>query len=822
MTVFLLLSLAFALSSCRRCAKPQAIFERAEMQMKHGELQAALREVERTLECFPSADSEWHWRFRILKSEILWRQGSSRESLTLLQAEPPISFAATDLPIRRKLAMATANAFMQRLPEADRLLAEAEVSAKAGHPELLGGIAVRRGTVRFLAGDMEGAGIAYQEALQRAREAQDLFLEASALQGLGVVATRKEHYDEAIDWDRSALETARSVGAQWTLADILGNIAWCYRKLGDYDLALTFYNQAEGASVRSGAIGDQLYWLTGIESVYSEQQHYTAAEAVLEQALEKARHQDDKSALVVFLNDLSVVALETGRIDLAEKLQKEASDVEAASPHQSEILDSILIRGRMAERKGDYASAEGSFERVLSDANAESSQRWEARARLASVYAGESQNAKAEREFHKSLDAIEAVRTSVQAEELRLSFLSTAISIYNDYIEFLIRHGRVLDALQVAELSRARTLAEGLGTRPNAISLPLRDFHPQKLADRLNATLLFYWMGEERSYLWAITPAKALCLPLPKQAEIDTAVRDYRQMILDGRDVLSENSDAGKKLYQLLIAPADQLLPRNGRVIVLPAAGLYGLNFETLIVAKPVPHFWIEDVTLSEASSLALLSAASQKTGRKEKSLLLVGNPEAADPDFPALPQAAAEIQKVSTHFPEPQRKVLEGRQATASAYLDSNPERFSYLHFVTHGTASQTRPLESAVILTRDGDSYKLYARDILTHRLKADLVTISACNGAGTRAYVGEGLVGLSWAFLRAGAHNVIAALWEVSDASSTAQLMDALYADLDRGADPATALRKAKLFILNSNSNTVFHKPFYWAPFQLYAGS
>jgi len=207
---------------------------------------------------------------------------------------------------------------------------------------------------------------------------------------------------------------------------------------------------------------------------------------------------------------------------------------------------------------------------------------------------------------------------------------------------------------------------------------------------------------------------------------------------------------------------------------------------------------------------------------KPQRNLLLLGNPEPANPDFPLLAQAPAEIAEVSGHFAEPRRKVLEGRQATPSAYLNSNPEQFSFLHFVTHGTASQTRPLESAVILTREGDAYKLYARDIITHPLNAELVTISACNGAGTRAYVGEGLVGLSWAFLRAGAHNVIAALWEVSDASSTARLMDALYADLERGADPATALRDAKLFILKSNSDTVFRKPFYWAPFQLYAGS
>jgi len=96
---------------------------------------------------------------------------------------------------------------------------------------------------------------------------------------------------------------------------------------------------------------------------------------------------------------------------------------------------------------------------------------------------------------------------------------------------------------------------------------------------------------------------------------------------------------------------------------------------------------------------------------------------------------------------------------------------------------------------------------------------VTISACNGAGTRAYAGEGLVGLSWAFLRAGAHYVIASLWEVSDAS-TPQLMDELYKGLSAGQDPASALRRAKLTLLHSD--TVFRKPFYWAPFQLYAGS
>ena len=87
--------------------------------------------------------------------------------------------------------------------------------------------------------------------------------------------------------------------------------------------------------------------------------------------------------------------------------------------------------------------------------------------------------------------------------------------------------------------------------------------------------------------------------------------------------------------------------------------------------------------------------------------------------------------------------------------------------------------------------DSFKLYARDIIHRPLHAELVTISTCYGAGSRAYTGEGLVGLSCAFLRAGAHNVIGALWEVSDAS-TPQLMDKLYGELEQGRSPEEALR------------------------------
>jgi CHAT domain-containing protein len=159
---------------------------------------------------------------------------------------------------------------------------------------------------------------------------------------------------------------------------------------------------------------------------------------------------------------------------------------------------------------------------------------------------------------------------------------------------------------------------------------------------------------------------------------------------------------------------------------------------------------------------------------------------------------------------------------AIPAAYATSGPDQFRYIHFTAHGTASRLSPLDSAVVLSppQDGpENFKLYARDIVQHPLNARLVTISGCYGSGVRTYAGEGLVGLAWVFLRAGSHNVIAALWQVADASSPL-LMDRLYGELQAGKAPDEALRIAKLSLVHSSS--VYRRPLFWGAYQLYAGS
>jgi CHAT domain-containing protein len=233
----------------------------------------------------------------------------------------------------------------------------------------------------------------------------------------------------------------------------------------------------------------------------------------------------------------------------------------------------------------------------------------------------------------------------------------------------------------------------------------------------------------------------------------------------------------------------------------------------------PKRHYWIEDVEVAVAPSLGTLSARAQPRGQKQSdSVLLIGDPVSSDPSFPQLRYASAEMSAVSKAFAG-RTAVYRADQATPGHYRGAMPEQFGVVHFTAHAAANAESPLDSAVILSKDGSGYKLYARDVAEQPLSADLVTISACRSAGERTYAGEGLVGFAWAFLRAGAQRVIAGLWDVDD-RSTADLMGHVYGEIAQGRTPSTALRNAKLAMIARGGAAA--KPYYWAPFQIFIGS
>lgn len=685
-------------------------------------------------------------------------------------------------------------------------------------PEVTCGDATRsRGILAVQHGEMKAAKQFFEESLQFARAHNDHFLEVTALINLGLASLQEEHFDEAVDWTDAAYQASTTLEAGGEAQTALGNLGWAYYNLGDPERSLEFSLEAEKRARQMGRIIGQLSWTTNAGYVYAGRGDLARAKEAYLKALDLATGIQGREDIYNSLRALALVSVESGELEEARKYSDQAIDIAHTDHNRLDELYPLLVKGLIAARAHDGAEAERIFREVERDQNANASLKWRAEHGLAQLYADEKRLDNADREYRASLATFEAARSSLRRNDSKLPFSNNASRIYDDYIHFLVARGKTDDALRWADYSRARTLAEGLGILPAKRVADPPPLPAQEIARGVKGTLLFYWLGEKQSYLWAISPRDTRLIPLPARPEIDAAVQRYRRTLSGPQDVLASSDGDGRWLYRTLVAPAQQSLPKDARVFIVPDGSLNNLNFETLLVDEPAPHYWIEDATITNASSLRVLATPYQADKRR-RSLLLIGNSVPPNDKYPALPNAAAQMESVAGHFPAAQEQVFARGQASAQAYLGSHPEQFSHIHFVAHGIASRLSPLDSAIVLSKSGaenDSFKLYGRDIIQHPLRADLVTISACYGAGERWYSGEGLVGLSWAFLRAGAHNVVAALWDVADAS-VEQLMARFYEELDHEASPDVALRAAKLSLLHSSG---FRRPFYWAPFQLY---
>jgi CHAT domain-containing protein len=340
----------------------------------------------------------------------------------------------------------------------------------------------------------------------------------------------------------------------------------------------------------------------------------------------------------------------------------------------------------------------------------------------------------------------------------------------------------------------------------------------RELARSSHSVFLSYWLGKKRSFVWDVTAAGISLHELPPESQIAPLVAGYRSFIENLRDPLQSEFPAGRKLSEMLLGPVRALIGSANRVVLVPDRALYSLNFETLPDPDNPAKYLVERATLEVAPSLNVLADA-RSPAALSGSLLLIGDPEQAIEEYPRLPFAANEVELISKMFRPANRTVLQGARAYPEAYRGAQPGQFSWIHFAAHAAANQRSPLDSSLILSRHETAYQLTAREVMNVPLNARLVTLSACRSAGARTFSGEGPVGLSWAFLRAGARSVVAGLWDVTD-RSTAALMADFYDQLSHDVAPIDALRHAKLTLLRGGK--AYQKPFYWGPFQLYAGA
>lgn len=786
----------------------------AQLELRRGQVAAALALAESGVTLTQSSPQTVSaWRFRLLRAEVQIARLEMAAALPDLQASLPDGREFDPLRARQKYLHAQIQVAQGQLQPASETLAAAAPLA-AGDPDLELDLELLGSQVRVRLGRWQEADEHLQAVLARSTERNDRYRQALALNNLGMSRLVRNRFDEALPWFERVLayddlERTRIYGLSQNNAGI------CFARLGQFDRAVAAQQRAVDIHDRSGRKTELMQAVGELGTTYLLRDEVALAVPHLQRALSIATEAGLSADGAVWARNLAAASVATGNWDEASRYNDEARRLNPAD-RPGKLAFNTATAAQIAEARGENQDASRLFSEVLATSATEPALQWVAHEGLAKLAVKSNQPRVAARHFEAALETIEKTRSALLKTDYRLSFLTRLIHFYRAYVDFLVATGQDARALEVADSSRGRVLSERLGvaapTRSSAAAFRQR-------AQQSGQVFVFYWLAPERSLAWVVSGSGIQRAALPPREDIEPLVDQYQALVQNTlADPLGGVDAAGDRLYASLVAPLAKWIPAGSSIVIVPDGALHRLNFETLPAKTDGRrHYWIEDVTIQIAPSLAMLSPPPASRQAAARSLLLVGDPLPRPPEFPALTYAAAEMTGVTKHFGAESVTELRRDAASPDAFRRAGPERFSAIHFTSHAVANAESPMDSAVILSGPEGGFKLYARDVAQLPLTADLVTVSACRSAGERAYSGEGLVGFAWAFLRAGSRRVVAGLWDVDD-RSTAALMEHFYARLAAGDAPAAALREAKLTMMKTGAI----RPYYWGPLQMFTVS
>jgi CHAT domain-containing protein len=251
-------------------------------------------------------------------------------------------------------------------------------------------------------------------------------------------------------------------------------------------------------------------------------------------------------------------------------------------------------------------------------------------------------------------------------------------------------------------------------------------------------------------------------------------------------------------------------------VIFIPQDELFLVPFAAL--QDTTDQYLIEKHTILTAPSIQVLDLTRQQQV-SAKVALVVGNPTMprispalGEPpqQLPSLPGAEQEAMAIAQLL---NTEAITGNFATKAAILPKMLQA-RIIHLATHGLLNDFtgEGVPGSVAFAPSGnDNGLLTASEILNLKLNSDLVVLSACD-TGRGRITGDGVVGLSRAFISAGVKSVIVSLWAVPDAP-TASLMTEFYRQRQQQSDKAQALRGAMLLMIKQHP-----QPKDWAAFTL----
>jgi CHAT domain-containing protein/tetratricopeptide (TPR) repeat protein len=722
-------------------------------------------------------------------------------------------------------------------------------------------------------GEYERALVVYEKSLANARAASDSRRQSDALGNLGGLQRRFGNYAKARDLQLQALALDRKSSDAQSEAIHLNGLGLIYSQAGDYDKALDYHRAALGITRQLGDVSGQASSLNLAGRAMHRLARADEAVAALQEALSIHRRTRERPGERDVLSNLASVERDRGNldealrylqrsVDLDEAMRAEITSPElrttfaAAEQNKYELLIDVLQRKHRIDMSGGY------------DAVAlEVSERARARALLDSLLDArvdlregiEPALLERERSLQRHLNDASAAVSKLFGSRGRDEALATAAA----QVDRL-----TAEYQQVQSQIRRESPRYAAATQPQPWSA--REIQRSVLDEA--TVLLEFALGEERSWLWAVTPHRVTSVELPSRQKIEAAARALYERFTARQRRRSEGtvayaarvaaSDAGLRraaaeMSRMLLGGIAE--PLNGewrgkRLAIVPAGALEYLPFAALPVPDRAPAIPLiarhELVTIPSASVLGMLRRETSHRAPATGLLAIVADPvfdstdprivsrhgrrgslsasrgvsleglAIADEGFSRLPFSRDEATAIASLADS--RQVFRALDFTANraTVLGGGLRRYRFVHFATHGVVDSRRPALSGLILSlfdERGAPQNGYVRlhDIYNTRFDADLVVLSACQTALGKEVKGEGLVGLTRAFMYAGVPRVVASLWRVSD-HATAELMKRFYREmLQRRLEPAAALRAAQRDL---SRDPRWREPYYWAGFVL----
>jgi CHAT domain-containing protein/tetratricopeptide (TPR) repeat protein len=769
--------------------------------------------------------------------------------------------------------------------------------------DLIAAVRCRRALIMFFMGDARTQR-ELASALEYSRRVRALRGESQCLRAAGRDLWGRGLEDSAIVMLRRATDILRRVRDRRNLAFTLTTLADVMRDRGAYREAkdalresiaqsrASGYPQGEALATHmlgtlyyslrdlptSARLFDQAFALYGTQNDTLDQMNVRSWQANI------ARDRGDLATARRLTLETINLDKRTGSIVGTIELYHSLADIEILAgdwPAAAAALDSsehllrtngidtwrpklVFQRGRLALYRGDLDAAERIFRGYLRTLGAdEQLQQHETRAYLADILARRGDLGGAERELAAAGDALDAWRSTLDDQELRLLAFQATATDESDrnasvarVVAALGAGGRVDAAFGLAERRRARELGQRLleasvleasPAASTALAAPMAAAELAALLPDDSTALIEYVTGAMGAPTTAFVvtrrggPARARVLLAADS--LTGRISRFLGLVARGQDARVEASGLGAAVLEPVLAGLD---PAVTRLVIVPDGPLHRVPWDALRLgdgrymveryavsiapsAGTVGMLWRRSRGRTPAAAPARLLAFGDPdfggagpgdhglsdpgliNGGSADSLRAATQPFATSEDLPRLPGSGAEARLVARYAPESEVRLR--RQASADYLRHAPLGGFEVIHFATHALVDDRALGRTALALAPDSSgSGFVTPGELASLRLDAGLVVLSACRTAGGVVVDGEGMQGLTAALLEAGARSVVATSWRVGD-RGTVRFVERFYGELARGKPVVEALRAAKLVSLREGD-----APGTWAAFSV----